>query len=186
MSDDNDSNCSATSSYSTSTFIASESQSFGIKIFCHEFFAKSASNTQSAYLFNNEFFASISFQHSVNSTSKHLFTSPSQLSISRHSAFANIMSFNIMNVQKLRFCSCSSLDVKNAEIERYYMSEIDLFSSDLNINNETSASDLIYFRNYRIFRNVKLFIQRIKQIKAKDDVSIQWILSFCLYEAAFR
>ena len=91
-----------------------------------------------------------------------------------------------MNAQKLRFCPCSSLDAKNAEIERYYMSEIDLFSSDLSINNETPADDLIYFRDYRVFRNVKLFIQRIKQVGAKDGVSVQWILSFCLYGAALR
>ena len=93
---------------------------------------------------------------------------------------------NTMNAQKLRSCPCPPLDAKNAEIERYYMSEIGLFSPDLSVNNETPAGDLIYFRGYRVFRNVRLFIQQIKQVGARDGVSVRDILLWCLQGAALR
>ena len=138
----------------------------------NKYLSTSFSQLKYIKIFYHEFFATINTKRSIKTST----TSFSQLSISSSSKSSYMTStylFNNMNFQKFRFCSASSFDVKNAEIERYYMSEIDLFSSDLSINEKTSTDDFIHFRNYRVFRNVRLFIQRIKQVETRNDVSIQ-------------
>ena len=101
-------------------------------------------------------------------------------SSSSFSQFMSISSF------RLHFFSAFSLDVSELNFRRYYVSQIDLFSSDLRINNETFDGDIIYFEDWRVFRSVKLFIQQVKYVEARDDISVGCILDFCLSGDAER
>ena len=72
------------------------------------------------------------------------------------------------------------------EMKVFYVSEIGLFVPTLAVNDETPSGDVIMFHGFRVFRNVRLFIQQVKRVGARDGISLCWVLEFCLQGGALR
>ena len=66
----------------------------------------------------------------------------------------------------------SSFDFSKEKLKLFYVSEIDLFVFTLAVNDETLSGDVIMFHDFRVFRNVRLFIQQVKRVKARDGISL--------------
>ena len=79
-----------------------------------------------------------------------------------------------------------SFGASREDLKSFYVSEIGLFFPNMAINNETPSGDVIMFNGFRVFRNVRLFIQQVKCIGARDGISLPWVIDFCLQGGALR
>ena len=78
----------------------------------------------------------------------------------------------------------SSFGASREDLKSFYVSEIGLFMPNMAVNNETLSGDVIMFHGFRVFRNVRLFIQQVKCIGSRDGISLPWVIDFCLQGGA--
>ena len=92
-------------------------------------------------------------------------------------------SFSTFQLIKIRHFSH---DASKEDLKRFYISEIDLFESTLIVSEETLSDNVIRFYKFRVFRCVRFFIQQIKCVRTKNDISLVWVIDFCIQNNVFQ
>ena len=69
----------------------------------------------------------------------------------------------------------SNIDIKsimNSKFKKLYMRQVELFISNMPVLKDTSADDVIQYDDISLYRDVRLFVRKIKHVASQHDLSV--------------